>query len=186
MKDRIIYLIILGAVCVIAGCGGSKAVSTAQQETGAAAADSMTVVPEGRPAADSREIDRRVMDLLTEKEAKAESRELVLQPVYFELDESDLTPEARSILGGLADALAVNPGISIMIEGHCDERGTIEYNLALGERRATAVKEYLVNYGVNAARLYTISYGKERPADPGHSEAAWAKNRRAEFRIVGQ
>jgi peptidoglycan-associated lipoprotein len=71
----------------------------------------------------------------------------------------------------------------IVIEGHCDERGTAEYNIALGERRAKSVKRYLINLGVDSSQLSTISYGEERPADPGHNEAAWAKNRRAEFVI---
>lgn len=186
MNGKFLILMIIFAIAMIAGCGGSRAVSTAGQETGQAAADSMAVTPEDRSRVDSREIDRRVMDMLTEKEPAAESRELALYPVYFALDDSDLAPEVRSVLSGLAEGLALNPGVSIMIEGHCDERGTVEYNLALGERRAIAVKEYLINYGVNASRLYTISYGKERPADPGHNEAAWAKNRRAEFSIVGQ
>jgi peptidoglycan-associated lipoprotein len=73
-----------------------------------------------------------------------------------------------------------------MLEGHCDERGTVEYNLSLGEKRAKAVKDYLVGLGISADRLSIISYGKERPADPGHNEEAWAKNRRVEFRIISQ
>ena len=79
--------------------------------------------------------------------------------------------------------LKENPDIKLTIEGHCDERGTIEYNLALGERRANAVKNYLINYGINPKRLSTISYGKERPLDPRSNEEAWAKNRRAAFVI---
>lgn len=184
--NKLIMFCTFLTMAIITGCGGSKAVSTADQENEAAAVDTMAVTDAEQPRTDSREIDRRVMDMLTEEEPKTESRELVFEPVYFVLDESDLTPEARSVLSDLADMLKANPGVSIMIEGHCDERGTIEYNLALGERRATAVKEYLINFGVDASRLYTISYGKERPVDPGHNEAAWAKNRRAEFRIVGQ
>jgi len=76
-----------------------------------------------------------------------------------------------------------NPGAKVQIEGHCDERGTPEYNLALGQRRADSTKKYLVNLGIDGSRLSTISYGEEKPADPGHNEAAWAKNRRAVFDI---
>ena len=104
--------------------------------------------------------------------------------VHFDFDKYDLTPEAREILAGHAQILKDHSEINILIEGHCDERGTIEYNLALGERRAIAVKTYLMNYGIDVGRLYTISYGKERPLDPRQTEDAWAKNRRAAFEII--
>jgi peptidoglycan-associated lipoprotein len=106
-----------------------------------------------------------------------------LQTVYFDFDRYDLKPEARQILDSNAEFLAANPAIRVLIEGHCDERGTTEYNLHLGQRRADAVREYLVSKGVPAERLETISYGEERPMDPGRSEASWAKNRRAQFQI---
>jgi len=186
MKRTFIFSSLFLVIIVLAGCGGSKAVSTAEQEQ-AAKADSAAAEPQRFPSpAYSRDVDRRVVDILAGEEAEAggESRELMFSPVYFALDMSDLSPETRSTLGSHAEMLKANPGVSLMIEGHCDERGTIEYNLALGERRATSVKNYLVNLGVPASRLYTISYGKERPANPGHSEAAWAENRRAEFRII--
>lgn len=109
---------------------------------------------------------------------------LILSMVNFDFDKSDLTPEARAILADNARKLEANPEVYIRIEGHCDERGTVEYNLALGERRARAVRDYLVNYGIDPGRITIISYGKERPIDPGHNEAAWAKNRRAEFVIL--
>ncbi len=80
-----------------------------------------------------------------------------------------------------AEIFNKNAGSKIVIEGHCDERGTAEYNMALGERRALETKKYLVNLGIDEARMETISYGKERPADPGHDESAWAQNRRAQF-----
>jgi peptidoglycan-associated lipoprotein len=99
--------------------------------------------------------------------------------VFFDFNESDLKPEARATLDRQAAWLKKYPSVNATIEGHCDERGTREYNLALGERRATAVKNYLVADGVGADRLKTISYGKERPAVLGSNEAAWAQNRRA-------
>jgi peptidoglycan-associated lipoprotein len=98
--------------------------------------------------------------------------------VFFDYNESDLKPEARATLDRQAAWLKKYPSVSSTIEGHCDERGTREYNLALGERRATAVKNYLVADGIGADRLKTISYGKERPAVLGSNEAAWAQNRR--------
>jgi len=107
-----------------------------------------------------------------------------LGTVYFDFDKYDLRPDARDTLAANAEWLKSNSGIQIQIEGHCDERGTVEYNLALGERRANAVKSYLVSLGVDDARLFTISYGEEMPADPGHNQEAWAKNRRAQFKTA--
>jgi peptidoglycan-associated lipoprotein len=98
--------------------------------------------------------------------------------VYFAYDRSDISPEARAILTKQADWLKRNANVTVTVEGHCDERGTREYNLALGERRATAVKNVLVALGIPANRVSTISYGKERPAVVGSTEAAWAQNRR--------
>ena len=99
--------------------------------------------------------------------------------VFFDFDRSDLKPEARATLERQAAWLKQYANVRLQIEGHCDERGTREYNLALGERRANAAKNYLVALGIPAARLSTISYGKERPAVLGSNESAWAQNRRA-------
>ncbi|HUK11566.1 MAG TPA: peptidoglycan-associated lipoprotein Pal [Stellaceae bacterium] len=99
--------------------------------------------------------------------------------VFFGFNRSDITPEAQQILSRQAQLLQANPSISITIAGNCDERGTREYNLGLGERRANAAKQALVALGVNPARITTISYGKERPSVPGHNEQAWAQNRNA-------
>ena len=98
--------------------------------------------------------------------------------VFFDFDRSDLKPEARATLERQAAWLKKYPDVRIQVEGHCDERGTREFNLALGERRANAAKNYLVALGISASRLSTISYGKERPAVLGSNEAAWAQNRR--------
>lgn len=99
--------------------------------------------------------------------------------VYFDLNQSTLTDEARATLQKQAAWLKTYPSVALTVEGNCDERGTREYNLALGARRANAAKSYLVGLGVDAARLTTISYGKERPIDPASTEEAWAKNRNA-------
>jgi peptidoglycan-associated lipoprotein len=99
--------------------------------------------------------------------------------VFFDFDKSEIRSDAAATLKRQAAWMEDNPNVTVIIEGHCDERGTREYNLALGERRANAVREHLISLGVSAARIETISYGKERPAVTGSNEAAWAQNRRA-------
>jgi peptidoglycan-associated lipoprotein len=105
----------------------------------------------------------------------------VVEDIFFEFDKSRITDEAKQKLANNAQQLKDAPNAMIMIEGHADERGTNAYNLALGERRANATKDYLVTLGVDGSRISTMSYGEERPFDTGHNEAAWAKNRRAHF-----
>ena len=109
----------------------------------------------------------------------AEKLAQVGDTVNFDFDSAELTVSARSTLNRQAAFLSLNPDLMIVIEGHADERGTREYNLALGDRRATAVRDYLVAKGINSARVRTVSYGKERPAVAGSDDASWAKNRRA-------
>jgi len=109
-----------------------------------------------------------------------------LTPVFFDLDSSDLGPAGQKALDQDAVLLKKYGTWTITIEGHCDERGTAEYNLALGERRAIAARAYLVSLGISADRLRTVSYGKEFPFDPGHDESAYAKNRRAHFVITAK
>ena len=103
------------------------------------------------------------------------------EDIYFDFDKSDLKPETQEVLKSKAEWLRKNPGESVIIEGHCDERGTNEYNLALGDRRAQSAKKFLNDLGIAESRLTTISYGEERPADPRHNETAWSKNRRGHF-----
>lgn len=104
---------------------------------------------------------------------------LQFDTILFDYNSYDLRPDAIAKLEKTARLLKKNPTAIITIEGHCDERGTVEYNLALGERRAYSVKTYFIEYGLNSDNLITISYGKEKPVDPGHDEDAWSKNRRA-------
>jgi len=106
-----------------------------------------------------------------------------LMDVFFAFDKSDLTAESRDRLANDAKLLKAAAGVRIVVEGHCDERGTNEYNLGLGERRANAVKNYLVSLGVSDSRIKTISYGEEKPFAMGHNEAAWKQNRRAHFSL---
>lgn len=105
---------------------------------------------------------------------------------YFDFDSFKVRADARDVLKQNASFLKSNPSVSVQIEGHCDERGTTEYNLALGERRANAARDYLVKLGIDKSRLSVISYGKERPQDPGHDESAWSRNRRASFVKLSQ
>jgi len=105
------------------------------------------------------------------------------ESIYFEFDSAALSPMAQSVLEGKANYLRDNPGAQVIIEGHCDERGTPEYNLALGDRRAESAKNFLVNLGIDIARFTTVSYGEENPVDTGSNEEAWAKNRRAKFLV---
>ena len=110
---------------------------------------------------------------------KAEELVSIGDRVLFDFDSSALSADAKSTLGAQAAFLKQNPAVRITIEGHCDERGTREYNLALGDRRAAAARDYLVAQGIDTARIKTISYGKERPSVIGSNETAWAQNRRA-------
>jgi len=114
------------------------------------------------------------------------NRNSPLKPVFYELDSSDVSPTGQKALDENAALLKRYPAWAITIEGHCDERGTAEYNLALGERRAVAARAYLVAQGISADRLRIVSYGKEFPFDPGHDESAFAKNRRAHFVITAK
>jgi peptidoglycan-associated lipoprotein len=103
----------------------------------------------------------------------------LLKDIHFDFDKYDIRPGEAALLKENAALLNKYANVKIQMEGHCDERGTVEYNLALGERRANQAKNYLVSLGISPARISTISYGKEKPLDPGHNEEAWAKNRRA-------
>lgn len=118
-----------------------------------------------------------------QKEAEAK-KAFENEKIYFDFDKSDLKPEAQAVLKKKADWLRQHPAYSVRIEGNCDERGTSEYNLALGERRANSAKKFLVALGIAEQRIATISYGEERPVDPRHNEEAWAKNRRDEFKLM--
>jgi peptidoglycan-associated lipoprotein len=110
----------------------------------------------------------------------------LLKDIHFDFDKYDIRSGDAEILKGNAALLMKHPTVKIQIEGHCDERGTIEYNLALGERRANSAKKYLVSLGMPADRISTISYGKEKPLDPGHNGEAWAKNRRDHLIILSK
>jgi peptidoglycan-associated lipoprotein len=111
---------------------------------------------------------------------------LQLTTIHFDFDKYNLRPDAMDIMAQNADAMSKHAGAVIKIEGHCDERGSVAYNMALGEKRAGAARDYLANYGVGKDKISIISYGKSRPVDTGHTEDAWAKNRRADFIVISE
>jgi len=114
--------------------------------------------------------------------AQKEGEHLVT--AYFDWKSSTLTPDAQSALDQDVAILRSNPDVAVRIEGHCDERGSTQYNMALGQRRAEAARQWVTSKGIDGSRLSVVSYGKERPVDPGHDDAAWAKNRRVEFVVT--
>jgi peptidoglycan-associated lipoprotein len=152
-------LTLLAAVLLVAACSSGEETNKANTGTGGAAPP---------PATTSSVAPGSEQDLVQN----------VGDRVFFDFDKSDIKPEGRAVLQRQADWLKKYPNVTVTVEGHCDPRGTREYNLALGERRATAVKKMLVALGVPANRVSTISYGKERPAVPGDTEQAYAQDRR--------
>ena len=161
------FIIVLAfSFSMFAGCAEKKAVvkeGASQEVTSKGALTGEQAVKEGA------------------EQAAKPALEDVIKDIYFDFDKSNIRPDAREVLKTNADWFLKNSNVSIIIEGHCDERGTAEYNMALGQRRAEEAKKYLVNLGVKESTLKTISYGKERPVDQGHDEEAWAKNRRDHF-----
>ncbi|MFA5907529.1 MAG: peptidoglycan-associated lipoprotein Pal [Vicinamibacterales bacterium] len=127
-----------------------------------------------------------VEDTIGSKSLDDLNRDSPLKPLFFDLDSSDVSADGQQVLQANAAVLKKYPAWQVTIEGHCDERGTAEYNLALGERRALAARTYLVSLGIPADKVKTVSYGKEFPFDAGHDDAAWGKNRRAHFVITAK
>lgn len=181
MKLRLVVVLAL-AVVSIAGCRRSTpevgpapaAASTTNDAAARARADSIAAAELARRQAEEREM----------RAQRARAQEILSNVVYFELDSDRLTAEAEERLRTKAAIMRANPSLELRIEGHADERGSTEYNLALGQRRAEAVRSFLSGYGITGNRLATLSYGKERPAVEGSNESAWSRNRRAEFAIT--
>ncbi len=163
---------LFAALALVAACETAPTESGDTSGSGSSTQTSSSSSPSSAPASSAS----------TASAVKAGSQEdLVVNVgdrVFFGFDQYDLTNDARDTLKRQAAWLKANPTVTITVEGHCDERGTREYNLALGERRATATKNYLVTLGVSANRVGTLSLGKERPVALGHNEAAWSQNRR--------
>jgi peptidoglycan-associated lipoprotein len=137
------------------------------------------------PATDTADADAARRAEEEARRAREAARASIQDMIFFDFDRSDLREDARQTLQSKAEALRQFPDIRVRIEGHADERGTVEYNLALGERRADAARAYLIDLGIDPDRMTTISYGEERPQVQGSNEAAWSQNRRDEFVIIG-
>ncbi len=200
--DRIPFLLL--AALFLAGCASRPAIveTTIPAAEPSAGVEEGTAPTGGTPASAAREGEERerlaaegfeeaplAAEDLRDEEARLatldeNSLRRILRPIYFAFDSSALSETALRTLERNAAWLRQHPDWKVRVEGHCDERGTSEYNLALGARRARRVKEHLVRLGISPERIETISYGEERPVDPGHDEAAWSKNRRAEFVLI--
>jgi len=185
MRKMIIVLVALVFACsalfLMTSCAKKQVM------TGAPEKPPMAAPPPGDTEAYKKaeaERQARLAALASAEQLRGEIRAFEAESVFFDFDKSELKPEARAILVKKAEWLRNNSEFSVRIEGHCDERGTNEYNLALGERRANAAWKFLNALGISGSRMTTISYGEERPADPKHNESAWSKNRRDEFKLI--
>jgi peptidoglycan-associated lipoprotein len=179
MKKMMIVMLVLafalGSVLTLASC--AKKVGKVEEPTKA-----VTPAPPAPPPAKAPEVPptKPVEDATAMRQAV---QAFESTHVYFDFDKSDIRADAKPVLEKKAEFLRANAQYKVTIEGYCDERGTNEYNMALGDRRAKAAMKYLNALGISANRMSTISYGEEKPADPGHNEAAWTKNRRDEFKL---
>jgi len=180
MKSRILaQTIVLGVIALVGltGCKNGRWIwQKPPANTGAAGTGAETSVPPLGSGTDIH-LGARPMDMGIEQRG-------LFQPVYFDYDSARIRPSEMAKLEAVAAALRGNTK-RLVVEGHCDERGTAEYNRALGERRAQAARDELVRLGIDGSRITTASFGKDRPVELGHDEAAWAKNRRCEFVVVG-
>ena len=169
MRTKLIAL--AGVLLLVAAC------ETTPEETGEAGAAGVGAPPPAATTTTEPPMQEEAMAVPRELSAQERLVQEVGDRVFFEFDRYSLRPDGEATLRRQAEFLLANPGLSITVSGHCDERGTREYNLALGERRANTAKNYLVSLGVDAGRITTVSYGKERPIVLGHNESAWAQNR---------
>lgn len=173
---RLVLVVLIAGLMMIAGCAEKKSVITSD------AAQEQQTTPSRQDVSPEDMTGSRIVS--EEKSVDLESMARVPSPVndiHFDFDSSSIRPDAREILRENADYFMNHRISSIIIEGHCDEKGTNEYNMALGERRAQETKKYLVNLGVKESLMQTVSFGEENPLDPASNEDAWAKNRRAHF-----
>ena len=189
MRKSIIFLVLVVFVLAYAGCA-KKQVTRAEgallpQDTSAAKQSEQPSADQGmskRMGNESTPKEQLPKNQPSSAMAPASNKEMSeLKDIHFDFDRYDIHPEDRRILSSNANFLLKNKNVKLVIEGNCDERGTAEYNLALGNRRAKEAMNYLVNLGIDPKKIKTISYGKERPLDPAHDEEAWAKNRRDHF-----
>jgi peptidoglycan-associated lipoprotein len=183
-------LVLFFSIMVMIGCAKKSVVKDEQavttEEKAAVTTSAKEVVKKEEPASKEVAVKEGAEKVAAEGEATTEKAalskgEISFKDINFEFDKFNLKPEARDTLKQHADILMKNINYNVLIEGHCDERGTTEYNLALGERRAKEAKKYFVELGIDGKKIKTISYGKERPLNPEHNEEAWAQNRRDHF-----
>ena len=183
MKPKLRWLASLAAVMmIVAACESAPESDSAADAGGTATSDSSASSGGSEASIDSTSVETEVASVDSSAPIPGSQEDLVQNVgdrVFFTLDSAVLSPQSRGVLERQAEWLKLFPDISVTIEGHCDERGTREYNLALGERRAAAVRNYLIALGVDGRRLETISYGKERPYALGHDEESWGLNRRS-------
>lgn len=183
-----IFVVLIFSLAIFTGCSEKKSVvksdETKIQEAAPipAPAPPATTEPTTQEDVAPAKETAKIKDTANEQSSLMEATtKSPVSDINFDFDSYSIRPDAREILKTNADYLLKNRVSSIVVEGHCDERGTAEYNMALGERRAQETKKFLVNLGINESIVKTISYGEERPLDPNNSEDAWAKNRRAHF-----
>jgi peptidoglycan-associated lipoprotein len=153
--------------------------------SGTTSEDSIRLAEAERQRVAGERAERDRLDRERAERETAGAREVLTEIVFFEYDSDEIASEAQDKLRLKAAVLAANPNVRLRIEGHADQRGSTEYNLALGQRRAEAVRAFMANYGIDPERFTTVSFGKERPLVEGDDEEAWARNRRAEFGIIG-
>ena len=173
-------LLAVGAFVFVAACGGKKPPEAPAPETKPAEAPAPAPAPAPVPAPSD---DAAAAARMAAERTRALTADLTAM-IHFDLDRSDIMPEDRASLDRKAAILAANPSARIQIAGNCDDRGSDEYNLALGNRRAVAAKQYLVGKGIDGGRIETVSYGEERPISQGQTEAAWAQNRNDQFALT--
>lgn len=189
MHKRIILPALVGAV-LLGACGGRQPQQTGptpEELAAQARADSIAAAQRAEAERQRLEEERRRREEEARRRAAEEAaraREIIAQMVHFDYDKYDIRPEDQTILRSKVGVLRANPAVQVRIEGHADERGSDEYNIALGMRRANAVKDFLVGFGLDPNRFSTVSLGEERPIDRASNESAWAQNRRAEFHIT--
>jgi peptidoglycan-associated lipoprotein len=186
MRKSIIFLCLVVFVLAYAGCAEkhlTKSDGTAPAQNESAIKQTVQPGTAGKSAKQEASAKQSNSKEQTTGTQAAEQIAADLTDIHFDFDRYSIRPEDRQILSSHAGYLLKNKNVKIVIEGNCDERGTAEYNIALGNRRAQEAKKFLVNSGVDQKRIETISYGMERPLDPAHNEEAWAKNRRDHFAV---
>src|SRR5262245_21497814 len=180
MLNRSLVVTVLTVICLAAACKKPPVVTP--QPPAPAEAPAPAPAPTEPPVKEVPPDTFRQPSVETREESVDDlNRRGVLQTIHFDYDAFEIRADDRPILQANAAWLKANPNRKIRIDAHCDERGTLKYNLALGERRADATRSYLASLGIDASRVRIVSYGEERPSDPAHNETAWAANRRAEF-----